>query len=240
MGDFVRFPLAKLAIYVGYLHRRCVLCQSTCQPKRLLCSYCQKQMQQARIAITLQFNHQNQLNKLPLYPVGFYQYPMNFLITSFKEEQNMSAFLALVDLLYQLPKPKNCNADNTVIVPVPSNQSRIIKRGLNPVLMLAEHLSHHWKLPIWQGIVRSDKHQHQRGLDKKDRFLNIQDEFSLKAKPPCLQVILFDDVVTTGATILSIAHQIKQSEPKTKLLAICLAHGTREFNLSKNETAHVF
>lgn len=165
-----------------------------------------------------------------LYCATFYQYPINHAINRFKDHEDLSAFMVLLHAIHQLPKPVGCHQHNTVLVPIPTTDKRLMRRGFDPVMMLIKALSHHWGLPIWQGLYRVDDTDHQRGLDRQSRLDNIQDAFIMNAPPPVPQVILFDDVATTGATLKAAAATMWAYSLDVKLLAVCVAHGSADFS----------
>lgn len=168
-----------------------------------------------------------------LYFATYYQYPISQALNKFKDDENLAALMVIFHALYQLPKPVGCHAHNTVIVPVPTTNQRLAKRGFYPVMILAKCLAYHWGLPIWQGLVRIDDGMHQRGLDRQARLDNVQDAFAMTNLPPVKQLILFDDVVTTGATLQAVAETIMRDAPDARLLAVCVAHGTSDVFLGK-------
>lgn len=208
------------------LHQSCVLCwQSLADGDEILCQACLQSVPKRPPVAILTVGQQPMA--LRLYAASYYQYPVNRLLLQLKDHQSGAALLALVRLLKTLPKPKQCHAHNTIIIPVPTTQSRLKNRGHNPVLALAKHLSAHWQLPIWQGLVRHNDDHHQRGLDRRERLQNTQHKFYLQSPLPCRQVILFDDVATTGATLQAMATTILASNPNTRILAVCVAHGSQ-------------
>lgn len=168
-----------------------------------------------------------------LYFATYYQYPINQALNKFKDHENLSALMVLFHALRQLPKPVGCHAGNTVIMPIPTTNKRLAKRGFYPVMVLARYLAYHWHLPIWQGLIRIADNKHQRGLDRETRLDNIQDVFLLNNEPPVRQLILFDDVVTTGATMQAAVGAVMQHSPTTRIIALCVAHGTAEASLIK-------
>jgi ComF family protein len=90
-----------------------------------------------------------------------------------------------------------------LIVPVPLHEARRNQRGFNQSLLLAEQLSTHTHLPVNQhDLLRLRDTASQVGLRALDRRKNVHGAFawqggSLKGR----QVLLIDDVCTTGATI---------------------------------------
>lgn len=225
-ADWFCCPPSMWAIRATKLHQSCVLCwHLLADGDEILCQTClQSVPKRPPVAI---LTAEQMPMALRLYAASYYQYPVNRLLLQLKDHQSGEALLALVRLLKTLPKPKQCNADNTVIIPTPTTVTRLKNRGHNPVLTLAKHLSSHWHLPIWQGLVRHDDEQHQRGLGKHERLQNTQHKFRLQSPLPCRQVILFDDVATTGATLQAMAAAILANNPNVRILAVCVAHGSQ-------------
>ncbi|AKG19722.1 hypothetical protein AAX09_02405 [Moraxella bovoculi] len=166
-----------------------------------------------------------------LYFATYYQYPTNQALNQFKDHESLSALMILIHALRQLPKPVGCHAKNTAIVPMPTTDKRLVKRGFYPVMVLAKWLAHHWGLSIWQGLGRITDSNRQRGLNRQARLDNIQDAFVLNDAPPVRQLILFDDVATTGTTIQAAAGTIMRHSPDTRIIAVCVAHGTAQMSL---------
>lgn len=216
------------AMRASHLHQSCALCHHTLdRHDRLLCESCLHNMPPRPPAVPLTIETAQSSRTMRLYAASYYQYPVNRLMLQLKDRQDGNALLALVRLLQTLPKPKQCHANNTIIIPSPTTKTRLKHRGFDPVLMLVRHLAEHWQLPIFTGLARFDDDQHQRGLDRQARLQNIQQKFYLKQPLSYKQVILFDDVATTGATMQAMAAAILAKNPDTRILAVCVAHGSQ-------------
>lgn len=166
----------------------------------------------------------------PLYFATFYQYPINQAMTHFKDSEHLPSLMLLLHAIRQMPRPIGAHADHTVIIPIPTTKKRLVKRGFDPVMVLAKCLAHHWQLPLWQGLSRIDDAEHQRTLDRRQRLDNMSDAFAICGEVSARRVILFDDVATTGATLQAAASVIIRHAPKASLLAVCVAHGSQDFS----------
>ena len=117
--------------------------------------------------------------------------------------------------------------DIDAIVPVPLARKRQRERGYNQSLELAKGVSEVTGLPIYNKVVKRTKFagsQTQRG--RWERNENVEDVFeladgdSIRGK----HLLLMDDVVTTGATIIACAKEIqKASHVKISVLALGFA-----------------
>ena len=117
--------------------------------------------------------------------------------------------------------------DIDAIVPVPLARKREHERGYNQSLMLAKGVSEVTGLSIYNKVVRRTKFvgsQTHRG--RWERNENVADVFelidgeSIRGK----HLLLIDDVVTTGATIIACAKELcKAGHVKVSVLALGFA-----------------
>ncbi|MFA5062302.1 MAG: ComF family protein [Patescibacteria group bacterium] len=99
------------------------------------------------------------------------------------------------------------------IVPVPLHPRRQRERGFNQSQILAELLAEVFDLPIEnKGLVRVRNTVQQAKLSGEQRKNNVKDAFAWKsADAPPQNVLLVDDVYTTGATMAQCAKVLKQN-----------------------------
>lgn len=95
-----------------------------------------------------------------------------------------------------------------LIVPVPLHPDRLRKRGYNQSAMLAEGISQITGIPVVTDVVVRQKfNDTQTRKGRFERWTNVSDIF-LCVAPSELEgkhILLVDDVMTTGATIVSCA-----------------------------------
>lgn len=112
------------------------------------------------------------------------------------------------------------------VVPVPYHWRKLLKRGHNPVRNLSRKLAKQLSTPLLDAVTRVKKGQDQRGLDRKSRLKNLKKAFSVdKNKIETLKgknILLVDDVVTTGATCNAISLLLKRAGAKSVMVG-CLA-----------------
>ncbi|WP_350561251.1 ComF family protein [Psychrobacter sp. CAL346-MNA-CIBAN-0220] len=180
---------------------------------------------------------------LPIQPASYYDYPIRQVVRAFKHHEDMTKLPLLIHVLRQLPRPLGCHSNNSVILPMPTTPSRLIKRGFDPVTILSTYLSKHWQIPLWHGVQRVDNTVSQQGLTRAERLTNLNDAFILIKQPPVRRILLFDDVATTGASLQALARVLavpsnnsdapSSTSPNTgiksnlyHLSAYALAHGS--------------
>ena len=175
---------------------------------------------------------------LSIQAATYYDYPIRQAIRAFKHNEDMTKLPLLIHVLRQLPRPQGCHRDNSVIVAMPTTNKRLVKRGFDPVSILAAQLSKHWHIPLWQGVERIDDTVSQQGLTRAERLGNLDNAFALIETPPVNRLLLFDDVATTGASLQALGRTLygqspnlvaanSQSTSRYQLSAYALAHGSQ-------------
>jgi len=107
---------------------------------------------------------------------------------------------------------------STRIAPVPLHARRLQSRGFNQAAVIAEVLSRGLALPLDEGIlVRvSLTEKYRAGLDAKGRRDTVAGAFEVR-HPRLLaneNILLVDDVFTTGATVSACAAALHQAGPQ--------------------------
>ena len=111
------------------------------------------------------------------------------------------------EIMGKMMKEARFTDDIDVILPVPLAKERKRQRGFNQSEMIAQGISYA------TGIVsRVSFHGSQTKRDRQGRTENVENAFRLKNGKLVTgkHVLIVDDIVTTGATIVAMAKQITQ------------------------------
>lgn len=118
--------------------------------------------------------------------------------------------------------------DIDVIVPIPIHWSRLFSRGYNQSMAIAEALHDAWHLPIESHCLKKKYTSHnQVGLGREERLRSVVNTFYvsdanlLKDK----HVLLVDDVLTTGATVVAAADALLANVSGVRISFLTLAMG---------------
>jgi len=202
--------------------------------KSLLCSRCQRSIPWLPVPFYVDIAASV---SLPIQAASYYDYPIRQAIRAFKHSEDMTRLPLLVHMLRQLPRPKGCHAGNSVIIPMPTTDDRLRKRGFDPVTILSNYLAKHWQIPLWHGVARMDDTVSQQGLTRSERLTNLNDAFVLTETPPVKRLLLFDDVATTGASLQALARAFLPDHPYLTSLD---ANGSMNYGTdSTSQTADV-
>ncbi len=136
------------------------------------------------------------------------------LIHDFKYNDNLQAKTTLSKLM--LNAGEELIKNSSVITPVPLHKVRLRERKYNQSLVLAKEIALYSKLKLLPDIItRSKNTPSQSGLDQKLRKANVREAFTINHKSKNSikdkNILLIDDVITTGATINECARVLKLS-----------------------------
>jgi ComF family protein len=125
-------------------------------------------------------------------------------IHQFKYGRDLSIGVLLASLMADFSFPDLEFRDYSLIIPVPLHIKKLRKRSFNQSIILADSLGKKWQIPVNFSLLKRCKFTlTQTGLDKKERKRNIKGAFEVtdRAKIADRNIILVDDVYTTGATL---------------------------------------
>ncbi len=138
----------------------------------------------------------------------------------------------LAELIYkrlmEASLPIGSEASKYVLIPVPLSYKRLKKRGFNQTELIAGYLSQKSNFPVITSVLYKIKEtSSQVSLkDKKKRLENLAGSFELKNSQSITgkNIILIDDVSTTGATINEAIKVLREARPR-KIMAMVVARG---------------
>ena len=112
------------------------------------------------------------------------------------------------------------------IIPLPLAKKKQRKRGYNQCDYIAKGLSLQTGIPIYDDVaIRTVNNPTQTHLDHDQRRENVKGIFQLTdpQKIAGMHVLLVDDVITTGSTLLSFAEEIAKA-PDVSISIFSLAY----------------
>ncbi|MDR3166395.1 MAG: ComF family protein [Treponema sp.] len=144
----------------------------------------------------------------------------------FGQFRSLGNFLAerLTESLSYFPRE---GMRNPCWVPVPPRPGKLRSYGWDQVEYLARLLEKMYRkpkpppgaLPVYRCLKRLSSHT-QKGLNRENRIRNLRARIRC-TRPPPPEVFLFDDVITTGATLDACAAALKEEGAET-VYGICL------------------
>ncbi len=110
------------------------------------------------------------------------------------------------------------------VVPVPLHPLKLRSRGYNQSAKFAMGLSHSLDIPLHEGLQRIKFTQTQTRKSRMERWENVKDVFHFEGKDMVgKNILLVDDVMTTGATLAACANALLSAGSKKVDLAVIAA-----------------
>ena len=111
-----------------------------------------------------------------------------------------------------------------LIVPVPVHRSKERMRGFNQAAYLAERISRYTGIPADMGLVQKNiKTKSQKKLNALQRRKNLEKAFCVTGDVRGKDILVIDDVYTTGSTIDAMASCLKKKGAENVyFLTVCI------------------
>ena len=141
-----------------------------------------------------------------------YGHPLDLLEARFKFRGDLAAGRVLADLMLERAAV-DMPALPAMLIPVPLHRTRLRERGYNQAVELARPFARSLGIPVRHDLlVRAKATPPQTGLDAKARRRNLRDAFAVAPGTQLpTHIALFDDVMTTGATLRECARVLRQA-----------------------------
>ena len=135
--------------------------------------------------------------------------------------------LAKVISGYLVEKAKTLDIPLDMVIPVPLGPKKFRTRGFNQSELLAYDVAQSLNLPLETKLVlRTTETMTQTSMSRRERLENVKGAFSVVNKDDVKgkNILLVDDIVTTGSTADDISRMLKKKGAnKVYVLAFCHA-----------------
>lgn len=219
--------------------RRCPGCMGRVAREREICDACDAMVSRSGSVLCLHCLHQDPPDPARLAGAcpahgsrrlalagPRYEAPLDRILHAFKYDGARRIAPWIASLLPLPPDPDGALGRESVLVPIPLHPARRARRGFDQALLLAEDASARWGIPVVHPLDRVRDHEPQARLDPARRRANVRGAFGV-VRPSIVRgrpVLLVDDVVTTGSTLLEAAAAL-EGAGAAWILGLTAAHG---------------
>ena len=195
-----------------------------------LCTKCQKELQRTipecyvcrRISNSYKTHEKCNIYGIQSLFVGWqYNDIAKKIISQFKYKYsyNLASIISslLIKRLNEIGFLDQINS-NSLLIPIPIHRKHLSERGFNQTLLIAKELSKELNIQLEDNILYrtgSSKYQAKSNVEERRK---LKDVFYLKEKLINRDIILIDDVITTGATINNASITLKGNQIKALAL----------------------
>jgi predicted amidophosphoribosyltransferase len=196
---------------------RCLGCHKL---SSIICANCSMEWRKSK--------YLTQLPALTVHSTILYTPVAAKIILAAKENGAASADNLLIDAIMWQIQNLQINFNNIRLVPIPSSKRSIRNRGRSFVIDIAQQISQQTGIPVLDCLNLTGKTIDQSRLNRKQRLENMKGAISMKAVARG-ELLLIDDVITTGATLKEAARALNSQGFHAQISAItaCVAQPLR-------------
>lgn len=152
-----------------------------------------------------------------LFATFYYREPLRKMIVSMKFSERIDRAEAIAPFMCGTLVRNQIDVD--AVIPVPLHKKRLSERGYNQAALLARVLAREAGISVVDGVLYRDIHTDRQSESRtvKERRRQLADAFKLDQRSPLIdelrgcQVLLIDDVLTTGATLSAAAKPLDEA-----------------------------
>ena len=111
---------------------------------------------------------------------------------------------------------------NWIMTSVPIDARKKEQRGFNQSELIARQFANSQNIDYKNLLEKQRVTKNQMKLDRKDRQTNLSEAFTATQTCAGKNIILFDDVITTGSTLLECTKELKKADAN-KIIWLTLA-----------------
>ncbi|HKS31049.1 MAG TPA: ComF family protein [Chthoniobacterales bacterium] len=139
---------------------------------------------------------------------------VRFVILQFKYNRQLHLRHPVAEWLQEAMSDARLRDRNfDCVVPVPLHPARFRERGFNQAELLAKILGQRINLTVSRALERTRYTTTQTAFDRVERMENLRGAFRLRKRIDMrgLQVLLVDDILTTGSTLSECARVLREA-----------------------------
>ena len=175
-------------------------------------------------------NNIHLFNEITVYSWGFYDGKLRDGIIALKAgKRKLANYFGnkLIDFWKSLPE--KIRSKNYLVIPVPSHKKRIKERGFCQTSLISKYFAEHFKLNLLTNfVIRNKQTKFMNSLNNiNERRENIKNAFEIINPINVKDILVIDDILTSGSTLSEITKTIHKVYPNTNVLGLTVAAGDR-------------
>lgn len=200
----------------------CLICGESSK-QNIICSTCKN-------SFVLKGNYQKSFKDTTVYTWGHYDGNLRNGIIALKSgKKKLAKYFAKCLANFWKELPVSIRNKEYIVIPIPSHKQRIKERGYCQTTLIAKDFTNETGLSLLAGsIIRDKKTKYMNSLNNiHERKENIKDAFKIISPINGENVLIIDDILTSGSTLSEIAKTIHKQNPKANIIGLTVAAGDK-------------
>ncbi|OGI10641.1 MAG: hypothetical protein A3I68_07060 [Candidatus Melainabacteria bacterium RIFCSPLOWO2_02_FULL_35_15] len=202
----------------------CVICNKFSR-QDLICKSCE-----SSFVIRNESSSIKSFQEIKVYSWGFYDGNLRDGIIALKAgKKKLTNYFANKLINFWKTLPQNVTNKNYLVIPVPSHKKRIKERGYCQATLIAANFAQTLDLSFTNNlIIRKKQTKFMNSLvNREERIKNINDAFEIINSINVKDILIIDDILTSGNTLCEIAKTVHKKFPEINILGLTVAAGDR-------------
>ena len=236
---------------------KCIACgEMNTRGEGLLCKECEDELKRSHLLICpecsafardclcpsriMRENGIEFLIKYAFYDASKADEPLNRIIKRLKRIPDSLAFAYFAAVLSRqlgkLSDARGYTAENTIVTYIPRSKKMILRDGYDQAQKFAKAIGRRMEYPVLPLLRRLKHGKQQKYLHIDERIENVKGMFAPSARYPLAgkNVIIVDDLVTTGATVSEAACELYGAGAK-EIVCLCIAKSELRNNKNSDD-----
>ena len=202
----------------------CMICNQSSE-KDLICKACE-----ISFKVRSENSSVKSFEEITVYSWGLYDSRLRDGIIALKAgKKKLANCFAEKLICFWKTVPEKVRDKNYLVIPIPSHKQRIKERGYCQTTLITSNFTKALGLNFSSNlIIRIKQTKHMNSLsDINERKENIKNAFELTNPADIKDILIIDDILTSGSTLCEVAKIIHKNNPGANIVGLTVAAGDR-------------
>ena len=204
---------------VNIFSNKCLICNVKDIYKYNICNDCYCNLEEYRDSLDYKFKYLDEI-----YVNYYYNNFLKEIVVDFKYNEKTYLDRFFGEMYINKIFEEKLNKEYSLITYIPMTKYYENKRGYNQSKLICEYISENTLIGTKELLYKNRNNKKQKDLSKEERYENVRDIFSCREDVSDKNILIVDDIVTTGYTLDFAAKALKELGAKKVAAIVAATH----------------
>lgn len=204
---------------VNIFSNKCLICNVKDIYKYNICNDCYCNLEEYRDSLDYKFKYLDEI-----YINYYYNNFLKEIVVDFKYNEKTYLNRFFGEMYINKIFEEKLNKEYSLITYIPMTKYYENKRGYNQSKLISEYISKNTLIETKELLYKNRNNKRQKDLSKEERYENVRDIFSCREDVSDKNILIIDDIVTTGYTLDFAAKALKELGAKKVAAIVAATH----------------
>lgn len=204
---------------VNIFSNKCLICNVKDIYKYNICNDCYCNLEEYRDSLDYKFKYLDEI-----YINYYYNNFLKEIVVDFKYNEKTYLDRFFGEMYINKIFEEKLNKEYSLITYIPMTKYYENKRGYNQSKLICEYISENTLIGTKELLYKNRNNKRQKDLSKEERYENVRDIFSCREDVSDKNILIIDDIVTTGYTLDFAAKALKELGAKKVAAIVAATH----------------